>query len=308
MEKETATAPIGKPKRSLTTPLKRRGFLTIFLTLTISVFLVLSYAVFSAGLAPASSVASELPEVIVTTAPSGGPSAADTSTGGRTPFEFFSDPLLTQNTVAPVPAQPEEYASLGLEYPDAATPQGVKEPGRGYFFGEENTDKTILLWIDPQCPSCAFLHKDIGEPLREAVNRGVANVEYFVGPFLGEGSAVAANALGCASDQGKFEEFLDYAYAYQREADRTGSQLTQQDMLAWGDTLGIGKSEYVSCVKNSTYNEYVGNILNIGAKAGIYSIPAVYVNGEDILANLTTFPAFLETIGLPADSFPLPTQ
>ena len=91
---------------------------------------------------------------------------------------------------------------------------------------------TLDLYEDFQCPSCRELQQTSGPTIDELEKTGKVTANYYMMSFLGPESVRAANAGGCAQDQGKFKPFYDYLYAHQ-PAERTGGYTTN-DLIAAG--------------------------------------------------------------------------
>ena len=99
---------------------------------------------------------------------------------------------------------------------------------------------TLDLYEDFQCPSCRELQQTSGTTIDELEKTGKVTANYYMMSFLGPESVRAANAGGCAQDQGKFKPFYDYLYAHQ-PAEKTGGYTTD-DLIAAGRAVGITKS------------------------------------------------------------------
>ena len=85
----------------------------------------------------------------------------------------------------------------------------------------------------------------------------------FLDQNLGNSSSVAAaNALGCAADVGE-QEALDFhqtVYANQPEETPGQPAWSTDDLIGWGNDVGIEGSEWESCVSDLTYADWVEQV------------------------------------------------
>jgi protein-disulfide isomerase len=168
---------------------------------------------------------------------------------------------------------------------EAAIPSSVSvEDGYGMVFNKELTDVPFIeIYEDFQCPACARFEGIVGEYIEDLINTKKAKVAYHPLSFLGPESQLAANAAGCAADQGKFIQFHKTLYANQPSENSGAWNASYFTTLSLG--LGITGKEYDKCVANSEYKDWVVNVANEGAKRNINSTPTVFINGKEIDRN-----------------------
>jgi protein-disulfide isomerase len=167
--------------------------------------------------------------------------------------------------------RPEEVASAQL-------PAGVTEAAGGVAIGEESAPVTIDLWIDFQCPFCRAFEQDSGSTLRQLAADGQAVLVYHPLSFLGEESERAANAFGCAADQGRAGEYLTVLFENQPQEGTGG--FTPDDLVALGAEAGITGTEFEDCVEDGTYTDWVANVAASQSEAQIAATPTVFIDGE----------------------------
>jgi protein-disulfide isomerase len=168
---------------------------------------------------------------------------------------------------------------------DAAIPSSVSvEDGYGMVFNKELQDVPFIeIYEDFQCPACQRFEAIVGEYVEDLINTKKAKVAYHPLSFLGPESQLAANAAGCAADEGKFIQFHKLLYANQ-PAENSGAWSSGYfATLSLG--LGIQSKEYDKCIANNEYKEWVVNVANEGAKRNINSTPTVFINGKEIDRN-----------------------
>ena len=138
---------------------------------------------------------------------------------------------------------------------------------------------TLDLYEDFQCPSCRELQQTSGKTIDELEKTGKVTANYYMMSFLGPESVRAANAGGCAQDQGKFKPFYDYLYAHQ-PAEKTGGYTTD-DLIAAGRAVGITNPAFDECVTSMKYQNWVTNV-NDTAGQKVTGTPTLFVNGQQV--------------------------
>lgn len=168
---------------------------------------------------------------------------------------------------------------------DAALPALVQEQGGGVVFGDGPVD--LALWEDFQCPGCKGFEQANGVMMEERVGAGEVTMTIhplsFLDQNLGNTSSVAAaNAFGCAADAGE-QQALDFhlaVYANQ-PAEAAGQEAwSTDDLVGWGNDVGIDGDDWKNCVTDLTYSGWVEQVANSQADAGISSTPTVFIDGE----------------------------
>jgi protein-disulfide isomerase len=164
----------------------------------------------------------------------------------------------------------------------AAVPSSVSvEDGYGMVFNKELQGVPFIeIYEDFQCPACARFESIVGEYIEDLINTKKAKVAYHPLSFLGPESQLAANAAGCAADEGQFIQFHKLLYANQPTENSGAWSASYFTTLSLG--LGITSKEYDKCVNNNEYKDWVINVANEGAKRNINSTPTVFINGKEI--------------------------
>ncbi len=165
---------------------------------------------------------------------------------------------------------------------NAATPSIVSvEDGYGMVFNKELKDVPFIeIYEDFQCPACQRFEGIVGEYIEDLINTKKAKVAYHPLSFLGPESQLAANAAGCAADEGQFIQFHKLLYANQPNENSGAWTSSYFTTLSLG--LGITSKEYEKCVNKNEYKDWVVNVANEGAKRNINSTPTVFINGKEI--------------------------
>jgi protein-disulfide isomerase len=98
--------------------------------------------------------------------------------------------------------------------------------------------------------------------------------------FLGDESTQAAQAAGCALDQGKFWPFRDTLYANQVTEDSGAFSKDRLQQMAQNANLDI--NVFKSCVDAQTHKDDVTAMAAEANSAGINSTPTILVDGQKI--------------------------
>lgn len=168
---------------------------------------------------------------------------------------------------------------------NAITPSSVSvEDGYGMVFNKDLKDVPFIeIYEDFQCPACQRFETISGEYIADLINTKQAKVAFHMLSFLGPESQIAANAAGCAADQGKFLDFHKLLYANQ-PPENSGTW-TSSYFSTLSIALGITEKSYDKCIANNEYKDWVVNVANEGAKRNINSTPTVFINGKEIDRN-----------------------
>lgn len=162
-----------------------------------------------------------------------------------------------------------------------ATPAGVTEDAGGVpLAGDAAADAPVIeVWYDFNCPHCAAFEQMNGDTLDELAGSGQATVYQrpitFVAPVAD--SQRAANAWGCAVDEGAGREFSEAVFAAQ------GSGFSNDNLLQIGESVGLTSDSFRSCVEDGTYDRWVEASLNYARdEAQIQSTPTILLDGQEL--------------------------
>lgn len=173
--------------------------------------------------------------------------------------------------------------------PAAMTPEEVKKKltlGHFPIKGNANAKVTIVEFADFRCPFCEKFFTDT-EPqiIKDYVDTGKAKFVFRQYAFLGPASVVAANAVECANDQGKFWEMYDYLYKNQPSESDITMYVTDKLSLAAG-TLGMNTSQFSSCLDSKKFDKNASADLAEGQAVGVSGTPTFYINGKQLVGAL----------------------
>lgn len=160
---------------------------------------------------------------------------------------------------------------------NAAVPLGVEAPGGGAPFGDDSAAVVMDEWVDFACPACKTFNDNLSPTVNEQVEAGELQVVYHPLSFLGAGSQRAANAFGCAVDQGLTHEYYDALFTIQ---DASDDPFTNDNLIDLGRQIGIESDEFEACVTGGDYDGWVANVAESQVEAGVTGTPTIFLNGE----------------------------
>lgn len=175
-----------------------------------------------------------------------------------------------QPAASPVAAAPSEPPIGDFRPVDTA---------KDHIRGNANAKVTLLEYSDLECPFCKQFHKTLQDVLAAYPNdvRWVFRHAPLV--QLHSQAPAEANAAECASEQGKFWEFIDKVFA--TTPGNNGLDLAQLPVIA--KQVGVNDiAKFNDCVKSEKYKAVVQADLDDANKAGMRGTPytvAISANG-----------------------------
>ena len=162
---------------------------------------------------------------------------------------------------------------------ESATPAGVTSAAGGVTYGDE-APVVLDEWFDFACPACKVASTAFAPTIDELVANGDVQVVYHPLSFLTPGSPLAANAFGCAVDEGVGHEY--YTAVFEAQGAESGSGFTNEQLIDIGEQVGIASDTFASCINNETYDGWVSTVAQAGVDEGVNQTPTFFVNGEPL--------------------------
>ncbi|HEU4792525.1 MAG TPA: DsbA family protein [Nitrolancea sp.] len=154
-------------------------------------------------------------------------------------------------------------------------------PVNGRTIGNPDAPVKVVEWGDYQCPPCGIFAREVEPQLvSEYVATGKVHFEFRDLAFLGDESIQAAQAAGCALDQGKYWPFHDTVYANQVGENAGAFSKDRLQQIAQKANLDI--NAFNSCVDAQTHKDEVAAMAAEANGAGINSTPTILVNGQRV--------------------------
>lgn len=98
--------------------------------------------------------------------------------------------------------------------------------------------------------------------------------------FLGDESTQAAEAAGCALDQGKYWQYYDTLFANQSGENKGAFTTARLEEMA--RLIGLNPQTFNSCLTSGKYKAEVQASEQQAQKDGITQTPTLIVNGQNI--------------------------
>src|SRR5215470_7417980 len=195
---------------------------------------------------------------------------------------------LTRQTMQ---AQREEViAELKKKYPTKVT---LKPPvvqvslGSKPAKGNPSAPVTIIEFSDYQCPFCKKAEPTVQEVLKVY---GPDKVRFAYRNFplpMHTDARPAAEAAGCAAEQGKFWEYHEKLMA--------AKDLSPANLQTMATELGVDKKKFEDCYAAEKFKGDIEKDVKAGEEAGVNGTPAFFINGR-MLDGAQPFEKFKEVI------------
>jgi protein-disulfide isomerase len=142
--------------------------------------------------------------------------------------------------------------------------------------GNPSAAVTIVEFTDYQCPSCASLQPAVELLLKEFGDKARLVVRDF--PLRQHAYAFkAAEAAEAAREQGKYWEYAALLYGAQ-------TALAVEDLKKYAGQLGLDRQMFDQALASGKFTDQVRRDLQDGIKVGVYSTPAIFMNGKQVQA------------------------
>ncbi|GGZ54418.1 DSBA oxidoreductase [Streptomyces inusitatus] len=164
--------------------------------------------------------------------------------------------------------------------------------GTEVVIGKASAKKTLGVYEDSRCPSCANFEQAVGEELKKDVAAGKYKMKYVGATFLdngddGEGSKNALSALGAALNVGP-EAFMEYKAAlYSKEffpAESKDVFAEDSYLLKAADSVPALKDNaaFEKDVKSGKFDAWAMKMSKAFDDSGVQGTPTLMMDGKKI--------------------------
>ncbi len=186
---------------------------------------------------------------------------------------------------APIPeGSAERYADVPVSISEEGFPR----------LGNPEADVDVKEYSSFTCPHCRSFHEDSLPDLIERARDGEILFIFVPVSAAGDSSEVAAKAVICGGEQGKYWEMIDALFEWQGLFGN--SAYTTNRLLTGADALGLDRGQFTQCFDSASTAEVLAAARQAAIEQDIGGTPSVAVNGV-LLENRT-----LETINAAIDS------
>ena len=117
----------------------------------------------------------------------------------------------------------------------------------------------------------------------EFVSTGQVKVQMRPVAILGQESELAAQAVECANDQGRFWDFHDVLFANQRGENR--GAFVSDNLKRFAEALALDTAAFDSCLDSGKHASTVSNDTSTARRIGVNKVPTILVNGREVDAS-----------------------
>jgi protein-disulfide isomerase len=182
----------------------------------------------------------------------------------------------------------EGASHINPNIPRGVTPEGIP------FLGNPIAPVTITLYEDMGCPSCKAFWETTEPTLIDAyVVTGRVRLDVYTLAIVNAQSLPAAEALACASDQGKFWTYRDILFANQG-----ARAFSRENLVAFASSIDLDVEEFKDCFDFAIHKEDVQEQSQRAAEFGIQVTPTLDINGRQIQGVLPFVSQDPETDGM----------
>jgi protein-disulfide isomerase len=178
---------------------------------------------------------------------------------------------------------------------DMPVPRGATDDKTGIAVGAGPVD--IDAYIDFLCPFCKQFELASGDTINLLLDREIIRFIRHPMNFLDDASTTrystrAAAAAAAAADAGRFHE---YATAlFERQPPEGGPGLTDDQLIALGQTIGITDPSFASEIQEGRYIPWPSYVTERALARGVGGTPSVFVQGIPIPARADLILAAVE--------------
>lgn len=139
---------------------------------------------------------------------------------------------------------------------------------------------TIFEYADMSCQACKALQPEMQKLINFYGTDKILHVWRDL-PITGaENNIEAHQAVHCANDQGKFNEYKSSLYEH------IGG-FNQALFIDLADKLGMNKDNFTSCLNSEQYKATVEKNYREALRFGLDSTPTLFINGKEVTSDYT---------------------
>lgn len=169
----------------------------------------------------------------------------------------------------------------GVSIPANVTVLAADTAGfRGYVVGSDSAKVEISEYADYQCPFCAdFATIQFPAIQKQLIQSGLVRWRFRDFPLnMHPNSRVAAHAVACADEQGKFWEMHSALFDHQTEWAPTRNASSR--FSTYAQQIGLDVAKYDACMSSAKYAGRIQASLDEGTKLGVTGTPTFLIGGR----------------------------
>ena len=154
----------------------------------------------------------------------------------------------------------------------------------GYILGSDSAPVKIVEFADYECPICAMFATVQFPTIRDQlIKTGKVQWtlrDYPLPPTTHRWSHLAANAVACASEQGKAWDMIDALFDHHDWALQNSNPTSVFRGLAQG--VGVNTTTWDACVSADRYAGRIQASLDRGDALGVGGTPTFFIGGKEV--------------------------
>jgi len=156
---------------------------------------------------------------------------------------------------------------------------GVDDP---HVLGDAKAKVTIIEFGDYQCPSCRMFWREVEPRLKkEYIDTGKVKLVFADFPIvqIHPEAILAAMAVDCAGDQGKYWQYHDKVFREQDNRDQDEViRFKAADLKKWARDIGLETAAFNECLDSARYKDDVAKDKAAGDRLRIRGTPTFLIN------------------------------
>ena len=175
----------------------------------------------------------------------------------------------------------------------AHVPASATADGDGIVLGSGPI--VVQAYVDFLCPYCRGFELNAGGTLARLVAAGHIALAYHPMNFLDAASTTnysrrAAAASGCASDGGRFPEYV--RALFKNQPPEGGPGLSDEQLAELAGSVGL-PGAFTECLHSGRYLDWAPYVTALAVARGVQATPTVLVNGTAVPANARMIKAWV---------------
>ena len=164
--------------------------------------------------------------------------------------------------------------------------------------GDAAAKVTIIEFGDYQCPSCRLFWKDVEPRLKkDYIDTGKVKLVFRDFPLMQihPEALLAAMAVDCAGEQGKYWQYHDKVFREQYNKGDDVIRFKAADLKKWAKDVGVDQAKFDQCVDSEKYKNEVMKDKADGDAAGVQGTPTFFINGR-VMGGAQQYPEYKKLI------------
>ena len=192
--------------------------------------------------------------------------------------------MVREERAAAFRAELRQKAKVQVLLPPHRVPVSADDDPR---LGPAAAPVTLVEFTDLQCPFCSRAQATVAA-LHQRYGDRLAIVSRDFPLAMHENAHLAAEAAGCAQEQGRYWEYRARLFSHQQ-------QLRRDDLVDHAAAVGLDRKAFQACLSSGRRTAEVDHDVDDATALGLSGVPAFFVNGR-YLAGAQPEDAFVRLI------------